>query len=99
MVILNHLMIHDDLSRHTRSSKFRSTFDSILYLFLSSHYDMNPKGRDREGYVVGGIQKPRPTGFTEDTKISKPLDNFRDERLTHYHLDPYQVRYVYSFKQ
>ena len=60
---------------------------------------MNPKGRDREGYVVGGVQKPRPTGFTEDTKVSKPLDNFRDERLTHYHLDPYQVRYVYLLKQ
>ena len=60
---------------------------------------MNRKGRDREGYVVGGIQKPRPTGFTEDTKTSNPLDNFRDERVTHYHLDPYQVRYVDSLKQ
>ncbi len=58
---------------------------------------MNPKGRDREGYVVGGIQKPRANGFTEDTKISKPFDNFRDERLTHYRLDPYQVRYSHLF--
>jgi hypothetical protein len=53
---------------------------------------MNPKGRDREGHVVGGIQQPRTSGFTEDTKTANPLDNFRDERLTHYHLDPYQVR-------
>jgi hypothetical protein len=58
---------------------------------------MNPKGRDREGYVVGGIQKPRTSGFTEDTKTANQFDNFRDERLTHYHLDPYQVRYSYSF--
>lgn len=54
---------------------------------------MNPKGRDREGYVVGGIQESRPSGFSKDTKTSNPLDNFRDERVTHYHLDPYQVRY------
>ena len=53
---------------------------------------MNPKGRDREGYVVGGVKKPRTNGFTDDTKISKPFDNYRDERLTRYHLDPYQVR-------
>jgi hypothetical protein len=53
---------------------------------------MNPKGRDREGYVVGGIQKPRTSGFTEDTKTLNLFENFRDERVTHYHLDPYQVR-------
>jgi hypothetical protein len=58
---------------------------------------MNPKGRGREDYVVGGIQKPRTSGFTEDTKTSNPLDNFCNERVTHYHLDPYQVRYIYSF--
>jgi hypothetical protein len=58
---------------------------------------MNPKGRDREGYVARGIQKPQISGFTEDTKTSNPFDNFRDERLTHYHLHPYQVRYIYSF--
>jgi len=72
-----------------------SIINTLFYHY--SHFDMNPKGRDREGYVVGGIQKPRNSGFTEDTKTSNPFDNFRDERLTHYHLDPYQVRYIYSF--
>ncbi len=51
---------------------------------------MNPKGHDREDYVVVvGIQKLRTSDFTKDTKISNPLDNFRDERVTYYHLDPY----------
>ncbi|CAF0778458.1 unnamed protein product [Rotaria sordida] len=71
------------------------TFDDprrFITTYQMNHFDMNPKGRDREGYVVGGIQKPQPSGFTEDTKISNPLENFRDERITHYHLDPYQVR-------
>lgn len=53
---------------------------------------MNRKGRDREGYVVGGIQQPRPTGFTENNKASKPLDKYGDERITHHRLDPYQIR-------
>jgi len=35
--------------------------------------------------------------FVEDTKRSNPLDNFRDERVTHYHFDPYQVKYIHSF--
>lgn len=60
----------------------------------NSHFDMNRKGRDREGYVVGGIQQLRSTGFTENNKASNPVDNFLDERVTHYRLDPYQVRYV-----
>ncbi|CAF1207171.1 unnamed protein product, partial [Rotaria sp. Silwood1] len=71
------------------------TFDDprrFITTYQMNHFDMNPKGRDREGYVAGGIQKPRSSGFSEDTKISNPLDNFRDERITHYHLDPYQVR-------
>jgi hypothetical protein len=59
---------------------------------------MNIKGRDREGYVAADIQKPWTSGFPEDTKTSNPLDNFRDERVTHYHLDPYQVRYIHSFR-
>jgi len=29
---------------------------------------MNPKGCDREGYVVGYIPEPRTSGSTEDTK-------------------------------
>ncbi len=58
---------------------------------------MNLNGRDRDGYVVGGIQKSRTSGFTEDTKTANPLDNFRDERFTHYHLHLYQVRSIHSF--
>ena len=58
---------------------------------------MNTKGRDREGYIVGSVQKPRASDFTDDTKTSNPPNNFRDERITHYHLDPYQIRFVYSF--
>ncbi|CAF1276440.1 unnamed protein product [Rotaria sordida] len=53
---------------------------------------MNRKGRDHEGYVVGGIQQPRATGFTENNKVFNPLDSYGDERITHYKLDPYQVR-------
>ncbi|CAF0925591.1 unnamed protein product [Adineta ricciae] len=74
---------------------FTQTFDDprrFITTYQMNHFDMNPKGRDREGYVVGGVQKPRTNGFTDDTKISKPFDNYRDERLTRYHLDPYQVR-------
>ena len=58
---------------------------------------MNSKGRDREGYVAGGIQRPRASGFTDDIKTSNLLDNVRDERITPYHLDPYQIRFIYSF--
>lgn len=55
---------------------------------------MNRKGRDREGYVGGGVQQPRPTGFTENNKVTKTLDEFPNERVTRFRLDPYQVRYV-----
>lgn len=71
-----------------------ASIKSSYFSYSISHFDKNPKGRDREGYVVGGVQKPRPSGFTEDTKLSNPYDNFRDERVTRFHLDPYQVRYV-----
>ncbi|CAF4433307.1 unnamed protein product [Rotaria sp. Silwood2] len=71
------------------------TFDDprrFITSYQINHFDMNRKGRDREGYVVGGIQQPRATGFTENNKISSTLDNYVDERITHYRLDPYQVR-------
>ncbi|CAF3397072.1 unnamed protein product [Rotaria socialis] len=71
------------------------TFDDprrFITTYQTNHFDMNRKGRDREGYVVGGIQNPRPTGFTKNNKLSNPVDNFLDERVTHYRLDPYQVR-------
>ena len=55
---------------------------------------MSRKERDREGYVVGGIQQPRTNGYTQNNKATNPIDNFRDERITRYHLDPYQIRYV-----
>ena len=55
---------------------------------------MNSKGCDREGYVAGGIQRPRASGITDKIKTSNLLDNVRDERTTRYHLDPYQVRFI-----
>lgn len=64
---------------------------------MHRHFDKTAKGRDREGYVVGGVQKPRPSGFTEDTKVSNPLDKFVDERVSRHHLDGYQVRYIYIY--
>jgi hypothetical protein len=74
------------------------SFLFLLYLvslkYDTSHFDMNAKGRDREGHIVGGIQQPRRNGYTEDTKVSNPLNKFGDERITRYHLDPYQVRYT-----
>ncbi|CAF4126912.1 unnamed protein product [Rotaria sordida] len=39
---------------------------------------------DREDYVVGGIQQPRATDFTENNKVFNPLDSYGDERITHY---------------
>ncbi|CAF2083264.1 unnamed protein product [Rotaria socialis] len=74
---------------------FNQQFDDprrFITTYQMNHFDMNAKGRDREGYVVGGVQKPRATGFSQDTKTANPLDNFRDERVTRYHLDSYQVR-------
>lgn len=64
----------------------------FITTYQMNHFDKTPKGRDREGYVVGGVQKPRTSGFTEDTKVSNPLDSFGNERVTRFHLDPYQVR-------
>lgn len=93
--MFNPSMIHVDSSPPIKWSMpiaylVRCVFSSLLN--CTSHFDKNPKGRDREGHVVGGIQQPRTSGFTEDTKLSNPLNNFRDERVTRYHLDPYQVR-------
>ncbi|CAF4257663.1 unnamed protein product, partial [Rotaria sordida] len=70
------------------------TFDDprrFITSYQINHFDMNRKGRDREGYVVGGIQQPRATGFTENNKVFNPLESYGDERITHYKLDPYQV--------
>ncbi|CAF4263056.1 unnamed protein product, partial [Rotaria sordida] len=58
------------------------TFDDPRRFIISyqiNHFDMNRKGHDREGYVVGGIQQPRATGFTENNKVFNPLDSYGDE--------------------
>ena len=41
---------------------------------------MNPKGKDREGYVCGGITGDKQTGYSTDVKFHEPgklntLDN------------------------
>ena len=98
----NRSMIRVDSSLPIKSSRskkplLRTEFHRCVSSASSnSHFDMNRKGRDREGYVVGGIQQPRPSGFTEDTKVVNPLSSFFDERVTRYGLDPYQVRYDHS---
>ncbi|CAF3887380.1 unnamed protein product [Rotaria sordida] len=70
------------------------TFDDprrFITSYQINHFDMNRKGRDREGYVVSGIQQPRATGFTENNTVFNPLESYGDERITYYKLDPYQV--------
>lgn len=33
---------------------------------------MNPKGKDREGYVSGGVNGARENGYTTDIKTHEP---------------------------
>jgi hypothetical protein len=33
---------------------------------------MNPKGKDREGYVCGGVNGARDNGYTSDVKFHDP---------------------------
>ena len=97
----NRSMIHVDSSQPIKSSRSKQRLRSkefhrcVSFASSNSHFDMNRKGRDREGYVIGGVQQPRSSGFTEDTKVLNPLSSFVDERVTRYGLDPYQVRYVH----
>ena len=97
----NRSMIHVDSSQPIKSSmskqrlRAREFHRCVSFVSSNSHFDMNRKGRDREGYVIGGVQQPRSSGFTEDTKVLNPLSSFVDERVTRYGLDPYQVRYVH----
>jgi protein phosphatase 1 regulatory subunit 32 len=36
---------------------------------LHRHFDMNPKGKDREGYDRSGINGARDNSYTQDVRI------------------------------
>ena len=63
----------------------------IFYLFnVLRHFDMNPKGRDREGYTCGGVNGARENGYTTDIKFHEPGKiNTIDIMKTS---EPYQTR-------
>lgn len=54
----------DDPRRFITNYQMRLIFRFIIYLskykwhieYISRHFDMNAKGKDREGFVVGGVQ-------------------------------------------
>ncbi|CAF1071379.1 unnamed protein product [Didymodactylos carnosus] len=71
------------------------TFDDprrFITTYQINHHSMIPQGRDREGYTVGGVQKPVNSGYVTDVKVWKPFECFKDEREERFRLDPYQVR-------
>jgi hypothetical protein len=52
--------------------------------------DTTPKGRDREGYIVGGVNGSKTNGFTSNTNIHEPGIFNPDFILTN--AQPYQSK-------
>ncbi|CAH1799400.1 unnamed protein product [Owenia fusiformis] len=55
------------------NDRFVQTSDNpnrFITHYNTKYYDITPKGKDREGYVVGGIQPQLPDGFTKSTKVA-----------------------------
>lgn len=59
-------------------------------IYFSSHYDMNAKGKDREGMVTGGIHGPLPDGYTKNVKIHNTGN--LNSHATLNNMDSYQSR-------
>lgn len=56
-------------------------------------YDITPQGKDREGYIVGGIQPQLPDGFTKSTKVASYGSDI-ETTATLRRLNPYVARSI-----
>jgi hypothetical protein len=67
-------------------------FNNFKILKMHRHYDMNPKGKDREGLVTGGIYGPLDDGYTLNIKTHNTGDLNTNAILNN--MDSYQSRCV-----
>jgi len=57
-----------------------------------NHFDRIAKGKDREGYVIGGINRIDADGYVKNVKVhNSGIVNTKSEL---YNMDPYQARSV-----
>lgn len=59
---------------------------------MNSHFDRVPKGKDREGYITGGVNQIVPDGYVKNVRVHNTGD--RNTQAELYHMDPYQSRTV-----
>ncbi|CAK8683286.1 unnamed protein product [Clavelina lepadiformis] len=87
-----------ELSGHCQNNdRYLETEDLDPTRYLSNynmrHYDMNPEGKDREGWVMGGLQNAQENGYCRDFKVHSMgrVENMT-ERLQR--LQPYVARSI-----
>jgi protein phosphatase 1 regulatory subunit 32 len=77
---------------------YNETKDSDPERYLTNynlrHYDMNPRGIDREGYIMRGSQTAREDGFSRDFGVHSLGGRMNDMTLKLQRLQPYTARSI-----
>jgi hypothetical protein len=67
----------------------------LIYNGRPRFFDMTAKGRDREGYIAGGVNGNKPNGFTNNSNVHEP-GNFNPHSILD-NVQAYQSRYSLAF--